>query len=462
MYFTATSILAQKFADLGIKENEKIAILGNNSEEYVKLLILILNSGAIAVPVSPFFPISKIHNALERINCSKIIIEEKYDDYKDVQNIKSIPLSYFVDDLKNIDLRKLILRSNITEINKNVDRDASIILTSGSTNEPKAVLHTIENHYFNALGSNGNITLNKSDCWLLSLPVSHISGFSIIFKALTSKINISIKQKNLTLFESLNNQKVTHLSLIPFQLAELIENFRTIKILKNLKAILVGGAPVPQRLIEESISLELPVYVSYGSTEMASQITCTLRNDTLEHLKTSGKVLKYRELKIDDSGEILVKGKTLFKGYLEKDALSGKETLIKPFDKEGWFKTGDVGSFSEDGYLNVYGRKDFMFIYKGENIFPEEIENALKELREINDALVVPVSKGRKGQIPAAFLKSNDYQNLDIGSIKKSLSYKIESFKIPEIFLKWPEKEAYFKPDRKKFKKIAEQKIKIY
>src|SRR3972149_9682431 len=107
MYFTVTPVLTQKFADLGIKENEKIAILGNNSEEYVKLLILILNSGAIAVPVSPFFPISKIHNALESINCSKIIIEEKYNYYKDMQNIKSIPLSYFVDDLKSIDLRKL-------------------------------------------------------------------------------------------------------------------------------------------------------------------------------------------------------------------------------------------------------------------------------------------------------------------------------------------------------------------
>ena len=66
-----------------------------------------------------------------------------------LQNIKSIPLSYFVDDLRSIDLRKLILRSGIVEINKSLDRDASIILTSGSTNKPKAVLHTIGNHYFN-------------------------------------------------------------------------------------------------------------------------------------------------------------------------------------------------------------------------------------------------------------------------------------------------------------------------
>ena len=195
---------------------------------------------------------------------------------------------------------------------------------------------------------------------------------------------------------------------------------------------------------------------------MASQITCTLRNDTLEHLKTSGRVLKYRELRIDESGEISVNGKTLFKGYLEKDTLSVREILIKPFDKEGWFKTGDVGSLDEEGYLNVYGRKDLMFIYKGENIFPEEIENVLKELKKIDDALVVPVSMGREGQIPAAFLKSKDYQNLDFNSIRKSLLYKIESFKIPEIFLKWPQNETSFKPDRKKFEKIAGQKIKIH
>lgn len=459
MYFKTDSILKEKFNKAGIKSNEKIAILGNNSEDYIKLLIQILNLDAIIVPVSPLLPVSKVHNALNNIGCSKIIVDEQVS-YEDDPEINSIPLGYFLEELKSMDLRKLISIFNIYKISETPDKNASIIFTSGSTNLPKAVLHTIGNHWFNAKGSNDNIEFNNGDCWLISLPLNHVSGFSTIFKALAGKADICVRPGNLTLTETMGKKRITHLSLIPSQLSELISNPDMVKILKKLKAILIGGASAPLKLIEEAASFKLPVYNSYGSTEMASQITCTIKNDTLAHLKTSGRILKYREIKISENGEISVKGRTLFKGYIEKDN-SGNEIIMQPLDEDGWFNTGDCGFLDEEGYLHVSGRKDLMFVYKGENIFPEEIESVLKEIKEVDDALVVLVTQSGEEQTPVAFLKSKNYLKLDFESIKKSLSARIEPFKIPKIFLKWPKQaeERSLKPDRESFKRIALREI---
>ncbi|MCE5329849.1 o-succinylbenzoate--CoA ligase [bacterium] len=462
MYFKADISLSEKLNKIGIKDGEKIAILSGNNEEYVKLLIHIFNIGAIAVPLNPLFPLSKISNVLKSINCLNVIVDEK-SGYKDIPGCKTIAFNYFVNDLENIDLRKLIYGFNINESDKTLNKYSSIIFTSGSAGYSRAVLHTFGNHYYNALGSNVNIEFKKEDCWLISLPLNHVSGFSIIFKALTGKGDIAVKPPELSLPEAVKNKKITHLSLIPSQLSGLIDSSAGIRILKKMKAILVGGAPVPPGLIEESVNLKLPIYKSYGSTEMASQITCTLRNDTLEHMKTSGRLLEHRELKIQEDGEILVRGKTLFKGYVEKDD-SGNEILNKPFSEDGWFKTGDKGYMDEDGYLNICGRIDLMFVYKGENIFPEEIENAIMELEGIEDSLVVSASKDPEGQIPVAFIKSKKYFQTDFELIKKFLQKKIESFKIPVVFLRWPEEKikTSLKPDRKEFKKIAEYEINMH
>ena len=465
MYFKADAVLEEKFNKTGIKDGEKIAILSNNSEGYVKLLIHIFNAGAIAVPVNPMFPASKISNILNRINCSKIIIDER-SGASDISGCKSIPLEYFMDDLNHIELKKVISSFDINNLDKNIDKDSSIIFTSGSTANPKAVLHTFGSHYFNALGSNDNIEFKNEDCWLISLPLNHVSGFSTIFKALISKAGIAVKKPDLSLLEAIEKQKVTHLSLIPSQLYELINSPSGAGILKKMKAILIGGAAVSGGLVEESIKLKLPVYKSYGSTEMASQITCTVKNDSPEHLiKTSGKLLRYREIKTGEDDEVLVKGLTLFKGYMEKDN-SGNEILNMPFDEEGWFKTGDRGYIDGDGYLNIHGRKDLMFIYKGENIFPEEIESAIMKLEGIEDVLVVPVFKGTEiqDQIPVAFIRSKNYFQVDFELIRNSLQKKIEHFKIPVIFLKWPESEinTSLKPDRERFKKIAEKEVNIH
>ena len=456
MYFQTDSDLKEKFKNSGILPDQKIAVLCSNSNEYVKLLIQVIFTGGVVIPVSPVMPVSKVHSILRNIGCLKIIVGEDID-YKDDALIKSISFKYFHEELYKIALKKMINGFNIYKPNGSHDRNASIILTSGSTNIPKAVLHTFNNHWYSAIGSNINILFKTGDCWMVALPLSHVSGFSTIFKTLAGKADLFVKPSGVSLLESLQaSNNITHISLIPSQLAELINDTPGVEILRKLKAILIGGSPAPFKLMEESKNLGLNVYNSYGSTEMSSQITCTIKNDSLKHLKTSGKLLKYREIKISSENEILVKGKTLFSGYIKKSNLKNYE-ISNQVNEDGWFATGDLGFIDDEGYIHVSGRKDLMFVSNGENIFPEEIESALKEIKEIEDALVVPISKCEKGQKPVAFLKSRNHLKLDYSSISNNLLKKLECFKIPETYLDWPYdlEKKLIKPDRESYRKRA-------
>ena len=472
MFFQKSKNLQEKFNDLKIFKSEKVALFSKNSQNYLKLLISLLIHGAVVVPLNPNYPFTKIKEYLLNINCNKLIIEtnDKYNNLKekDFYNLdfidRLITFEDFKDNLQRITIQQLILNLKSLDFNDIINNDASIIFSSGSTGNSKAVLHTIGNHYYNALGSNYNIKLNNNDRWLISLPLNHVSGFSTIFKCALSGAETKVKEKDLSIIESIKSNNITHISLIPSQLSEIIKTNENIKVLKKLKAILIGGAPMPYFLVEEAFNLKLPIYISYGSTEMSSQITCTLENDSLKHLKSSGKLLKFRELKINNENEILVKGKTLFKGYITKDN-NGKEILIKPFDENGWFKSGDLGFIDDENYLHILGRKDLMFFYKGEKIYPEEIENTLKEIGIIKDALVINIEDDEFSNIIVAFIKindSNDLKNISFEDITKNiekfLSNKIEFYKIPKLFLKWPLQENnqnFLKPDRVEFKKLA-------
>ena len=456
MDFSTALELKEKFKKSGILPGQKIAVLCRNSEEYVKLLVQIIFMGGVVVPVSPVMPVFKVHSILRNIGCLKIIVGENIE-YRDDELIKSLPFEYFQGELNKIDLRKMISGFGISKSGLSCDRYASIFFTSGSTNIPKAVLHTFNNHWFSAIGSNINILFKNSDCWMVALPLNHVGGFSTIFKALAGKADIYIKPSGMGILEALKSKSdITHISLIPSQLPELLNDAPGVEILRKLKAVLIGGSPVSFKLIEKAKTLGLNIYSSYGSTEMSSQITCSTKNDSLEHLKTSGKLLKYREIKISSGNEILVKGKTLFSGYVKTNKSKNIE-IFKTVDEGGWFTTGDLGFLDDEGYLHISGRKDLMFVCNGENIFPEEIERALKDIKEIEDALVVPTGGNNEVQKPAAFLKSRDNLKLDYFAIKNILLGKLECYKIPEIYMDWPDDLAknQLKPDRANFKKRA-------
>jgi len=331
---------------------------------------------------------------------------------------------------------KAEIDQQIASLPSQLKNASTIIFTSGSSGEAKAVVHSLENHYFNAVGSNQNIAVQPGDRWLLSLPLYHVSGMGILWRCMLGGGDIVFPKKK-DLAANISELAITHVSLVPTQLLRLLEKKQDIKILKKLKCILLGGAPIPDDLLNKAKRLKLPIYMTYGLTEMASQVATSQ--------KPFGPLqpLDHRELKIVNN-EILVRGKTLFLGYLK----NGK--LQKPFDKNGWFHTGDLGTFSKKEGLKILGRKDNMFISGGENIYPEEIEKALFNTGWFENAVVVPVKNIEFGFRPLAFIKPHQKQKLTATKIIRQLKKTLPSFKVPQTYRDFPKEYTQhgMKPDR--------------
>jgi o-succinylbenzoate---CoA ligase len=423
---------------LGVLEpGSRVALYLPKDERYVALLLALIRAGHVACPVSDRLPPQAVVPLLKRAACSALIS----DDEEILQAAGT--------DLYKLGPEILLEAGNLSEragpTTIPLERPATIIFTSGSTGVPKAALHTFGNHYYNALGSNSNIALQPGDRWLHSLPLYHVGGLSILFRCLLAGATIALPEPGTPLGEAIASFGATHVSLVATQLSRLL---RQDAHLSGLKAVLLGGGPVPASLVDDALSRGLPAHTSYGLTEMASQVTTTPPGAASEELRSAGRVLPHREVSISGEGEILVRGETHFAGYVEG------ENVDRPLDTDGWFRTRDLGEMDEEGYLRVRGRSDNLFISGGENVQPEEIEDVLCRLEGVDEAVVVPVPDEEFGARPFAFVRTNGLAP-EPEYLAKSLEPVLPRFKIPISFHPWPDGAAGMKPDRAALAELA-------
>ncbi|WNO09380.1 o-succinylbenzoate--CoA ligase [Teredinibacter sp. KSP-S5-2] len=315
------------------------------------------------------------------------------------------------------------------------------IYTSGSTGTPKLAIHSLTNHIASATGSHSLIPIASSSRLLMSLPLFHIGGLALVFRALLSGASLWFHDKADDA-EYLATNQITHISLVATQLRRLMERLKEKKYPLHIHAALVGGGPIPTELVNEAVQKGIPCYTTYGMTEMSSQIATNDLNNSIY-------VLPYRELKTSPDNEILVKGKVLFQGYLHNNKLE------LPTDEEGWFHTKDLGEFN-NGTLKILGRLDNQFISGGENIQPESIETILLQQTSVKACCVVPVNDTQYGQRPFAFILSEQPMETVINDIKIFLEKNLPSYMRPIGYAPMPTS-SDLKISRQELIKKAEQ-----
>lgn len=425
---------------LGVKASDRIAICDNNSVEYIILLVALWQIKAIAAPINPRWPDKTITSYVSKINAQHLFRSAE------IKRTVCFDARQQMEALKAHDL--------------DADQEVTIIATSGSSGEAKAAMHTWGNHFYSAQGSNEIIPLTNTDRWLLSLPLYHVSGIAITVRCLLSGAALVIAA-DVDLPIALERSKSTHVSLVATQLQRLLADEKNHALLRSLKVILLGGSAIPQTLIDISVKLGLNIYLSYGLTEMSSQVATGKVTQTDQPCV---KALPYRQIcicplsfpqKLESiEGEILVKGEVLFKGYItgtklhlpttsssdESHSHAGASHRLggaRTLDSNQWFATGDMGHLDKEGNLTVTGRRDNMFISGGENIHPEEIEKALLSVKGIAEAIVVPKEDKEFGQRPIAFIKYSA-EPLAEDHLIQSLQSILPRFKIPTAFFPWP------------------------
>ncbi len=249
----------------------------------------------------------------------------------------------------------------------------TVIYTSGTTGRPRAVSLSHGNHLASALASAAVLGVQPDDRWLSPLPVFHVGGLAVLLRSAAYGTTAVLGEKF--------DPGITLASLVPTQLARVRES--GFEAPAGLRAILLGGAPAPGELLEWAWARDLPVRLTYGMTEAASQIA------TCEPGARVATPLPGVELRIASDAEIQVRGPMVSAGALADD---------------GWLHTGDRGSIDADGRLTVEGRMKNLIVTGGENVAAEEVERVLLDHPAVTDAAVVGVPDPEWGEAITAFV----------------------------------------------------------
>lgn len=283
-----------------------------------------------------------------------------------------------------------------------------MLMTSGSSSEPKVAVFNYENLFTNAKEVCQTFELDCNNCWQATLPFFHIGGIAIALRTFISNSTLSFIK---------NDPETTHLSFVPTQLYRYIQKP---VLYPKLQKIMIGGARLAIELFELSQKISLPLALSYGCTEASSQILLTSSPQLVDGQLFLGQPRSIM-IRIDDQGEIHIKGKSLFMGYW----IDGH--ITPPFIN-GWFATKDRAFFNEKYGYTIIGRMDEMIISGGENIQPSEIEKKLLECPGVFEAFVLSLSDPEYGQKVVAFVEGPAKAE----KIKNMLYAKLPRYKIPK------------------------------
>jgi O-succinylbenzoic acid--CoA ligase len=312
------------------------------------------------------------------------------------------------------------------------------MFTSGSTGNPKAVVHTFQSLYESVLALDSFTELSTGDIWLASLPLYHIGGFMIFIRSLTagSSVAFPVSPKFEDISQAIKQSNPTYISLVTTTLQNLLDC--NVKPNKNLKFVFLGGGPSQTELIIEAVEKSWHVVKVYGSTETCSMITALHPDEIKSKPDSVGKLLGENKIKImslpavllagkskNDLDEVAVFSKSLFKEYYN-DQLTTNNKL-----KDGWYHTGDYGWIDSEGYIYIESRKDNLIISGGENITASEVESAIRKHPLVKDVLVFGLQDKTWGQIVCAAIVS---KTISEDVIKDFLKEKIAAYKIPKRF----------------------------
>ncbi len=411
----------------GIQPGNRVALHLSRGADVVVLLWALWRTGAVAVPLSTRLPVGEVGSRVQQVGGQFLIAGTS-----EVRERTSGDWTALAPDA--VVRKKAGDGASVSSLDqdRSSDRPATILFTSGSTGAPKAVLHSWANHLYSAKGANATVPLQSEDRWLLSLPPYHVGGLAVLVRCALAGAAVAVPENDAPLAGQLRATGATHVSLVATQFRRVLDAAQSGPP-ASLRAVLLGGGPIPRGLLRRGKEHGWPLHTTYGCTEMASQVTTTAPGAPFDTLETAGRPLPHRRVRIDD-GEIQVAGAPLFRGYVTADGLADPRT------DEGWYATGDRGKLDASGRLYVLGRMDRMFVSGGENIQPEEIEAALEQLDKVERAVVVPVPNAEYGRRPVAFVRTTE--DVAAQRFDDPLAEVLPRFKIPDTFHSLPKEAA--------------------
>ncbi|WP_214483756.1 o-succinylbenzoate--CoA ligase [Bacillus sp. SM2101] len=423
---------ARKLHSFGVKKDDTVAILMNNSIEFIEIIHALKHIGAITVFLNTRLTEAEITWQIVDARVDYFITEDAFSNIsKGIANEN--PLLNIVS-VKQLDRLQETEFSLIEEFP--LHEIDTIMYTSGTTGKPKGVIQTYGNHWWSAVGSALNLGLHEKDRWLLAVPIFHISGLSILMRSVIYGMTVILHDRFIPsqINQSITRDGATIVSVVAVMLQKMIDELEDHSYPPYFRCMLTGGGPVPTPLLKKCKERAIPVFQTYGMTETASQIVTLTPEDSLNKVGSAGKPLFPAQVRIEkdgdivaanETGEIVVKGPNVTSGYLFQEEITRKAII------NDWFYTGDIGYIDDDGFLYVLDRRSDLIISGGENIYPAEIESVLLSHQDIDEAGVIGVFDKTWGQVPCAFIKCKNDVDVSESELIQYCSTRLAKYKVP-------------------------------
>ena len=451
--------LHQLFKQLGIEPGSKIALCDKNNAHWGISFFAAFSYGAVVVPILSEFSIEQIQNIYNHSESSLIICGQKYAEGLKARILNIADFSMH-DEPLSIDMNAFtdLQPADVHFFRENPDDLALLSYTSGSTGRSKGVMLPYRSIWSNCHFADEVLDFRPGDHTLSILPLAHMYGFAydfffafcigchIHFLTKTPSPHIVIKafgdiKPVVVIVVPLILEKIVQKQIFPILRTRRIRALTAIPILKrvvyrqirnklysalggNFYECIIGGAAFNKEVEDFLRQIRFPYTVGYGMTECGPIIG--YEDWHLFAKGSCGKSAPRMEVKIDSPdpenipGEILTKGTNTMLGYYKNE----QETL-ETIDETGWLHTGDLGTIDKNGNIFIRGRKKTMLLgANGQNVYPEEIEDAIMTHTIFEESLVV-----QRGEKLVALVYLSEPALERHGLTRETLLQKLDTYK---------------------------------
>jgi long-chain acyl-CoA synthetase len=447
-----TQVFYLWLCDNGVVKGDNIAILMENSIEYVEAFFSINKIGAIIIPVYLHTPASQLVNIINTFHIKFIVTLEKH--------LKTMPSSFFMHCpglraifyFKTTENQSRYFTSTPAQSDTIVPVDrcrpgtddlALILFSSGTTSTPKGVMLSNHNIHSNVLAISAYLHIDHNERVLLIKNLNHASSITgemlvSLYNGCTLFISTKIPTPSM-IMKLISKNRISVFFAVPSILASLFSysDFQCDD-LQSLKLINFYGAPMTGLGIPDMMAKlsHVNFIYSYGLTEAAPRVTYIGKEQLLSKPGSSGVPIEGVGVDIVDDagrslepysiGEVIVRGPNVMLGYY------GDKELTERTLRNGWLHTGDLGYMDSEGYLYITGRKDNLIVQFGKNVYPEEIESVIKNIKGVGEVLVRGETDKIYGQKITAYIEKDGENDTSAEDIFKNCRLFLDDYKIPK------------------------------
>lgn len=419
------------------KERKHIAVIGHTSYEYLIYITGVLISGNVAIPLSPDISVAEASDLFNRGDIEMLFYEKDFEERLDeVREASSLKYCYDIGELENFnDIIESYSENSefasLSDYKVDMNERAIIIFTSGTTGIKKGVMLSTKSLVGNVMYDEYCNMLHEGAVALTVLPMYHVYCFSGDYiRNLKDGVELCLNGNLRNLSQNLKIFQPTVMRLVPMIAQSLLQSVKSLMARKpslstqeavesvfgkNLKWLISGGAYLNPNLVDEYEKLGILLRQGYGMTEAGCRISVPDENASKESV---GRVTNICEVRVQNS-EIQVKIPSVMLGYYKMP-----EETAECFTEDGWLKTGDIGTVTEDRQLFITGRaKNLIILSSGENVSPEAIEKKFGDFPVVEEILVY----GDHDRIVAEIYPNFEYCKMNnITDIEAAVQKKID------------------------------------